>query len=324
MQAQAGQRVLHFLQAVGITVQRQQVQIGQLQQVGGFAARCGTGVQHPGTRWQWQQQGRCTLGRHILHRHVTVGKARQLVYRTRLVQHHGLGQLRVVQRAGGQPHRCQALHIGRRAAAPGIDPQHHRRAPVGRRQQGRPMRRPIALQTLDPPGRVVVQRHRLALYRADQGGPLAQKAPQHRVDKIGRCGSAGVGCSAGFSAAGSAGCGYGLVDQGVLGIRRWPIARPQQSQRADQQRGHGWWGRLGRQQRQRRLGCAQVAQDQEGQRLGTGAQRRRHRRQQITERAAGTHRSHGVGSVAEQAVQRRGRGGWRRQGCRQRRAVNRH
>jgi hypothetical protein len=79
----------------GSAVQRQHVQIGQLQQVGRLAAGAAqaSSTRAPGGQPAApaaQQQRRGALGGGVLHRHLAFGKAGQLLHRAGLVQHHRL------------------------------------------------------------------------------------------------------------------------------------------------------------------------------------------------------------------------------------------
>ena len=285
-QVQTGQCVPNPIQAADVAVEREQVQISQFQQLRSLAAGRSAGVQHaracrqgPRLLGHAQQQRYGLLGRQVLHRDVAISESGQIQNRARLAQHQRLGADQEVCRLRrSMAQRSQALRISRRAGTSCVDPQRHRRVTVGSGQQRLPMGGPVLPQPLYPPQWMVVQRRRRALRLGHQRAALAQKPPQHRVDEIGG------------GRRSSPGCRDGLVDQGVLGIGRWFIPRPQQRQRDDQQRRHRRWRRLGRHQRQHGLGAAQRSQGLETQRLGPTAQFSRHPAQQVSERAPRPHR----------------------------------
>jgi hypothetical protein len=271
--------------------------------MGGLAARCGAGVEHTGTGRQpaaglalaqAEQQRRGPLCRQVLHRHIALAKAWQQRHRT------GLGQL---HRLRPHHHRLapllgQTRHIRLRRAPLGVDTQGHGRALVVGAQHVLPLFGPVGLQLVDPPLRVVERRHRVVVQGQRQGVALAQKAPQHRVDK----GRAGL-------AAPARGL-HGLVDQGVFVVGRRPFG-PEQRQGADEQGIDRGSGGLGHQALAQGQGRAQPAQHLEAQRLRAGPRRGRAIGQRIGERMAVAHGLHRVSGVAQQARQGQGlrRGG---------------
>ncbi len=84
---------------------------------------------------------------------------------------------------------------------------------MGHRQQRKCLLRPILVEPLDPPQRMVVPRHRVALGLGDQRLALTHKAPQHGIHKPGRCG---------LKAARSH---HGLIGHGVVGVNLTLVSR---------------------------------------------------------------------------------------------------
>ncbi len=140
---------------------------------------------------------------------------------------------------------------------------------------------------------MVPLRGRLLVGRGHQGVALADEAAQHGVEERRRLRHP------------LAGGGHGLVDEGVVGVRR-RVVRPQQRDGAQQQRLDGRRRRARRHEGAHGLGRAEPAQHEERQRLRAGAQRARARGQHVGERAPTAHGLHGVGGLFEQARQRRG------------------
>jgi len=203
-----------------------------------------------------QQQRRRALRRQVLHRDRPVGKARQLCHRARHGQPHCV-----------RPHHLrlptigpQALHVVVRGAVSRVDAQHHRRRLVVGREQVAPVFGPILAHPFDPPQRVVERSHALVCHSVDQGGALAHEPPQHGIDEAGRNRRA------------LPGCGDGLVDQRVVGIRRLAVARQQQRQRTQQQCVHRCRRRARRQPLAQGERRAEAAHDVAGQRQHAGSQ----------------------------------------------------
>ena len=196
---------------------------------------------------------------------------------------------------------CQPLHVGGGVAAAGIHAQCHRRMAVGFVQQGLPMRRPVVLESLDPPQRVIESADRLAPGGRDQCLALANEAPQHGIDERGGGRRAQVRRA------------HGLVDQRVVGVCRALTdgGGPQQRDGADQQRVHRRRRPLRRDRAAHGLGATEPAHDLERQRLCRGMRRGWHARQQVSQRATFVHTLHHVGAMVEQVCQR---DRWRRGG----------
>jgi hypothetical protein len=122
------QRVLHARQALRVAVQRQQVQVGQLQQVRGLAAGAAqassTRARRQAGRPSSSGAARCAAAS------CTETRLRQspaAAHRAGRGQHHGLAAQAGSSAAWRPPLRGQALHVGRAAAAAGVDAQRHRR-----------------------------------------------------------------------------------------------------------------------------------------------------------------------------------------------------
>jgi len=243
-QAQAVQILADPDQAVGIGIQGQQVDIGQLQQMGGLAAGRGAGVQHPHAILGRQQFGG-QLGAGVLHRPPALGKPRQPLHRARGIEHDRIGRRpRTDARQGmglqsGVGKRRQ--HLLARNAAP-IDAQSHRARALARGEDLLPMRGMVTLQQFDPPGRKVLARDDIAGERRPQASPFAQIAAQHRVDE----------------AFGTLRRRFdGLIDQGMRRVRRLRI--DELGQGADQQFAHRFGRRAVDQTREQGIGEAALA-----------------------------------------------------------------
>ncbi len=147
----------------------------QFQQVAGLAAGRGAGIQHPHA-WPGTEQPRGQLRRRILHRHVPLGEAGQAhdVHRPRQPQRFR-GEVAGLGLEAGLP---QAPHIGRRAGAPDIDAQPHRRLAVAGGEHGLAVVGPVPAEGVDQPGRVSEACLRLAVGAIEDLLSLALEAPQ--------------------------------------------------------------------------------------------------------------------------------------------------
>ena len=185
-QLQALQRIVDSFAALRILIQRQHRMVAQLQQVRRLAARRGAGIkqtQRSVLRQRLQQQRCRQLRRHILHRDPALGKTRQLLHRTRALQHDAIRPLTPAV----QPGRAQLLlQIGICRHVPRIDTQRHRsRLLTMANQRRRHVRPMVALQSLQPPVRHI-QQGRIALragllHGLAQGRLLTQITAQHGI-----------------------------------------------------------------------------------------------------------------------------------------------
>ena len=204
---------------------------------------------------------RCADG--VLHRHLAFGKAGQLAPPGRAAA----STTAWPPKAGSSsscacaPLRGQPLHIVGAAAAAAVDAQRHRRVLVGGRQQRLPVLRPVALQPLDPPQRVV------------PGAPPATAAPastsasrsrrKRRSTALTKAAAAGVRRRAAATAWSTSVC---------VGVGR-PLARGHSSASATHsKRLHPRRRRLRRQRARSACARAELAQCMEWQRLHTGPQ----------------------------------------------------
>jgi hypothetical protein len=192
-QLQAVQRVLHARQAHGVAVQRQQVQVGQFQQVGvlppGAAQASSTRAPSAGAVRRAAAARRAGRRRPAPRPRLRQSRAVAAPGRAGPAPppgRPGPGRPAAWRREalGGQP-----LHVGRAGAAAGVHAQRHRRALVGGGQQGLPGLRPVVLDALYPPQRVVVGAQRRACTACtSQRVALTQEAAQHGVDEAAAAG----------------------------------------------------------------------------------------------------------------------------------------
>ena len=292
-ETEAAQRVVDPGQPGGVAVDREQVAVGEFEQVRALAARRGAGVEHARAAGESgaDEQRRGELRGGILHRHVALGEARDVRHRPGLGERDRLRADDARRDAGrGQP-RSHAGGVG----AAGIDAQRQRRAGVVGGQHLLPLRRPVGTQPLDPPGRMVPSSFGRAAGGGDLCLTLAQEAPQHRVDERRGRPHGGVAVAAGGP--------HHLVDDRVVGIRTC-IRRPQQCQRDQQQRIGSRGRRAGGERDAHRAGAAEPAQRMEGERLRAGTHAGIHLRQHGGEGSALLHRAQRIGGMAEQHGQR--------------------
>ena len=161
--------------------------VGQFKQVGGLSARRGTGIQHAQVvplRQGLQQQGRCQLGRRVLHRNPAFGKPRQLLYRT------GLGKrdtVRAVEDALDTRRTQMLLQIVPRRQMADVDAQGQRRRLQGLMHDVAGLHTVILLKALPPPARQVQQlRIPLRTLRSVYNLKFflfTQEAPQYGIDQ---------------------------------------------------------------------------------------------------------------------------------------------
>ena len=219
-QAQAQQVLLHALQALAVGVEGQQVELLQLQQMGGLAARGGTGVQHAGAgRRAWASQ--CAANWAAASCTETSPAAKPGRSCT------GWGRSSTMACGTSGPTRRAAMPMGQRvevgagAGAAGVDAQHHGRRAVVGGEDVLPLGRPVALDGFEPPQRVVEGAERVAPGGGAQRLALPQEASQHGIDE-----ACETGARWRLARPGRPGCAR---RRGVVGV-------PQQSEGGEQQR----------------------------------------------------------------------------------------
>ena len=132
------ERVLHARQAQRVAVQRQQVEVGQLQQMRGLAAGGGAGIEHAraaaAAPAPSSSSGAARCAAASCTETSPSAKPGSCGTGQGCGQHHGLAAAAVEQLRRAAQCR-QALHVAGTGAAAGVDAQRHRRMFVGRVQQ---------------------------------------------------------------------------------------------------------------------------------------------------------------------------------------------
>ena len=285
LQLQPGQRLLHARQAHRVAVQRQHVEVGELQQVGRLAAGRGAGVEHAraGRQAGPTQQAARRAGRRRPAPRPRLRRSRAAASPARLRRARPPGRRAPGRRRRSPPARArQPLHVGGAGAAARVDAQAHRRVLVARRQQRLPLRRPVVADALDPPQRMVEGADRLVARRLDERVALAHEAAQHGVDEAG----APPACAgAPPRRPGRPACGPDTAARRRATAARAPsAAAPRPPAAAPARRRSARTSVAPPSQRRTRKASAWVP-----------AAHRRARGQHVGERAAAAHRLHGVG-----------------------------
>ena len=178
MQAQPGKVFRDTAATRRLQIERQQIEIGALQQVRRLAARGRAGVEHPAAGRRVEQGG-SHLRRRILNRNEAFGKAWQAIDRQWPVEH----QARLAKWRRADAFGAQARLIFRGRAAPAIDAQRHRRRLIAGGDDAGPQRRISRLQTVQPPVRVLAGGDRIGRQFGKQLRLLAQIVAQDAIDQ---------------------------------------------------------------------------------------------------------------------------------------------
>ncbi len=175
---QAREVLPHPVEPCRLRVQRDDLDVGKLEQVGGLAARGGAGVEHPHPRARLQQR-RGELRAQVLHGEPALAIARKLGDRSRRVDDDaGLARGHRADR-----HRRAGCEERLARGRPRVHAQRQRRALVAGGEDSFPVRRVVGAHAVDPPLRMRPARHRVGAHRRAQRLALAQVAPQQRVDQ---------------------------------------------------------------------------------------------------------------------------------------------
>ena len=161
-----------------VAFKRNQLEIGQLEQMTRLSAGRSAGVQHTHAVARAEPLGG-ELRAGVLHRHDAVVKAGDAVDRHRRGQAHG-----VVAGAGSVDMVVlQDLQIGVDRRVARVDTQRQRPLRVAGCKYVLPVVGPRFAYRVDPPGRVVPARNFVVLGCGEERVPLAQEAAQHGVDE---------------------------------------------------------------------------------------------------------------------------------------------
>ncbi len=168
----------HSRQAFGVGVERDELDIGKLQDVRGLAAGRGARIEDP-LPWQNLQQRRRELGPEVLHRKGALVETRHRAYGPGRLHDDPVLPRRHRDEASGTERRQQRLLRGDAA----VHAQRKRCARIACREQVLPVLRVFASHAIDPPARMRPARDRIRKHRVVQCVAFPQKAAQQCIDE---------------------------------------------------------------------------------------------------------------------------------------------
>lgn len=177
-QAQPIQVLPDTTQTPGITIQRDQIEIGTFKQVAGFTARGGARIQHAHARLRFEQKCR-RLRPQILHGNQALRETGEFGNRNRGVQHQGVLTQFVVRLSSF----IKLGAIVRRRNLATVDAQGHRRPGIQGGHDAFPSGRVFGLQPRQPPGREIPARFRILTRGVFQFLAATLEVTQHGVDE---------------------------------------------------------------------------------------------------------------------------------------------
>lgn len=161
-----------------IAFERDELEIGEFEQMAGLAAGRRAGVEHAhAVAHAEQRRGELRAG--VLHRNDALAETGNAVYRHRRGELDGV----VAGLARGNVMVLQHLQIGVDRRVTGVHAQCERALRVAGGEHRLPGVGPGAFHRVDPPRRVVPEGHFVGLRGREQRLALTQETAQHRVDE---------------------------------------------------------------------------------------------------------------------------------------------